>query len=69
MLAVFLAYKDVIQDGGLVRGCKGASMLQNYPLASLHMQNWCSESSTAIIFPVLFQDIWCLCHNVLRKFP
>ena len=49
MLTVFLAYKAVIQDGGLVRGCKGVSMLQNCPLASLHMWYWCSEISTAII--------------------
>ena len=49
MLVVFLAYKAVIQDGGLVRGCKGVLMLQNCQLTSLHMWNWCSEISNAIV--------------------
>ena len=34
ILAVFLLYKAVMQDGGFVSGWNGARMLQNCPFAS-----------------------------------
>ena len=34
ILAVFLAYKAVMQDGGFASGWNGVEMLQNCPFAS-----------------------------------
>ena len=34
ILAVFLVYKDVMQDGGLTNGWNGVGMLQNCPFTS-----------------------------------
>ena len=69
MLTVFLAYKAVIQDGGLARGCKGALMLQNCPLSSLHMKNWCSEISTAKILSRVIPRYLLFKSYHFEKFP
>ena len=49
MLAVFLAYKAVMQDSGFVRGWNGVGMLQYCPFASWQILNCCGEISTAMV--------------------
>ena len=49
ILAVFLVYRAVMQDGGLASGWKCTLILQNCPLAFWHMLNWCCEISSAIV--------------------
>ena len=49
ILAVFLAYKAVIQDSGFANGWNGVGMLQNCPFASWHILNYRGQISTAIV--------------------
>ena len=49
IIAVFLAYKAVMQEGGFMSGWNGVGMLQNCPFASQQMQNWNGDISTAMV--------------------
>ena len=49
MLAVFLAYKAVIQDGGFASGWNGVGMIQNCPFTSWKILNCHGKMSTAMV--------------------
>ena len=69
MLAVFLVYRAVMQDGGLASSWRGALILQNCPLALWHMLNWCCEISTTIISSCVIPRYGVFTSYCVVKFP
>ena len=49
ILAVFLTYKAVVQDGRFVSSWNGGRMLQNYPFASSQILNCQGMISTTMV--------------------
>ena len=60
ILAVFLVYKAVMQDGGFTSGCNGVGMVQNCPFASWQILNWWGNISTAMVLFCVIPRYWVL---------
>ena len=60
ILAVFLVYKAVMQDGGFVSGRNGVGMLQNCPFPSWQILNCCGEISTPMVSSCVILRYWVL---------
>ena len=60
ILAVFLAYKAVIQDGRFASGWYGVEMVQNCPFASWQILNCHAEISTAMVSSCVILRYWIL---------
>ena len=60
LLAVFLAYKAVIQDGGFASSWNCVGMVQNCLFASWHILNCCGKISTAMASSCVIPRYWVL---------
>ena len=60
ILAVFLAYKAVMQDGGFASGWNGVGMVQNCPFGSWQILNCRGKISIAMVSSCVIPRYWVL---------